>query len=142
MWLGKREELGSLSTFQNTTFPTRQLGFGPAPGAAGRAIVAPDAAPRWKSYGVSVDDLEISALLTRLSRPHPTGGVVIERAAILAAGADFPAIIAWITDRAGVPDTTVSSKRSRGLHGTRVGDGGATAPAAPQRYVLPAGALR
>ena len=89
-----------------------------------------------------MDDLEISALLTRLSRPHPTGGVVIERAAILAAGADFPAIIAWITARAGVPDTTVTPKRSRGLHGTRVGDGDATAPATPQRYVLPAGALR
>lgn len=91
---------------------------------------------------MSVDDLEINALVTRLSRPHPTGGVVIERAAILASGADFPAIIAWITARAGVPDTAVSPKRSRGLHGTRVGDGDATAAAAPRRYVLPAGALR
>lgn len=89
-----------------------------------------------------VDDREISALLTRLSRPHPTGGVVIERAAILAAGADFPAILAWITARAGVPDTTVSPKRSRGLHGIRVGDGEASAAAGPQRYVLPAGVLR
>jgi len=40
-----------------------------------------------------MDDLEINALVTRLSRPHPSGGVVIERAAILAAGADFPAVM-------------------------------------------------
>ena len=88
-----------------------------------------------------MDDLEINDLLTRLSRPHPTGGVVIERAAILAAGADFPAVIAWITARDGVPDTAVIPTRSRGLHGTQVGGGDRTAAAAPLRYVLPAGVL-
>ena len=33
-----------------------------------------------------MDDLQINALVTRLSRPHPSGGVVIERAAILGNG--------------------------------------------------------
>jgi hypothetical protein len=89
----------------------------------------------------NVDDLEISALVTRLSRPHPSGGTVIERAAILAAGADFPAVIDWITAHAGAPDATVSPARSRGLHGSRISTGTATASAAPLRYVLPAGAL-
>ena len=53
-------------------------------------------------YGV--EDVEISALLTRLGRPHASGGVVIERAAILAAGADFPAVMDWITSHDGTPE--------------------------------------
>jgi hypothetical protein len=88
-----------------------------------------------------MDDLEINALVTRLSRPHSSGGVVIERAAILAAGADFPAVINWITARAGTPDTTVSATRARGLHGSRITGGDATGSPAPLRFVLPAGAL-
>jgi hypothetical protein len=35
-----------------------------------------------------VDDDEIRAVVTRLARPHPAGGEVIERAAILAEGSD------------------------------------------------------
>jgi hypothetical protein len=35
-----------------------------------------------------VDDDAIRTLVTRLSRPHASGGAVIERAAILAEGAD------------------------------------------------------
>ena len=73
----------------------------------------------------AMDDLEINALLTRLSRPHSSGGVVIERAAILAAGADFPAVMDWIAARAGTPDTTVAASRDRGLHGSRLADGSA-----------------
>jgi hypothetical protein len=88
-----------------------------------------------------VDDLEISALVTRLSRPHPSGGVVIERAAILAAGADFPAVMSWITAHAGTPDTTVSATRAQGLHGSRFNGGGAHDSRAPLRFVLPADAL-
>jgi hypothetical protein len=89
-----------------------------------------------------MDDVEINALVTRLSRPHSSGGVVIERAAILAAGADFPAVMNWITAHAGTPDTTeLPATRSRGLHGSRISGGGATAPKAPSRFVLPAGAL-
>jgi hypothetical protein len=89
-----------------------------------------------------VDDLEINALVSRLSRPHSSGGIVIERAAILASGADFPAVMDWITAHAGTPDTTVVATRQRGLHGSRLSDGNATAPQAPLRFVLPAGALR
>jgi hypothetical protein len=88
-----------------------------------------------------VDDLEINELVTRLSRPHCSGGVVIERAAILAAGADFPAVMDWITAREGTPETTAAATRSRGLHGSRLADGNAAASRAPLRYVLPAGAL-
>ncbi len=89
-----------------------------------------------------MDDLEINALVTRLSRPHASGGVVIERAAILAAGTDFPAVIDWITAHAGTPDTTVSEPRRNGLHGSRVHGGGTAASPPPQRFVLPPGALR
>jgi hypothetical protein len=88
-----------------------------------------------------MEDLEINALVSRLSRPHSSGGVVIERAAILAAGADFPAVMDWITAHAGAPDTAVAPTRSRGLHGPRVTDDNATASRAPLRFVLPAGAL-
>ena len=88
-----------------------------------------------------VDVLEINALVTRLSRPHPSGGVVIERAAILAAGADFQRVMEWITAHAGTPETAVSAPRSGGLHGSRIKDGEAAASRPPRRYVLPAGAL-
>ncbi len=88
-----------------------------------------------------MDDLEINALVTRLSRPHASGGVVIERAAILAAGTDYPAVMTWITAHAGMPDTAVSATRTRGLHGSRITDGDAAPSRAPLRFVLPAGAL-
>ena len=88
-----------------------------------------------------MDDLEINALLTRLSRPHSSGGVVVERAALLAAGADFSAVMDWITAHAGTPDTTVSATRGRGLHGSRINGGDAIASGTPLRFVLPAGAL-
>ena len=70
-----------------------------------------------------MDDLEINALVTRLSRPHPSGGVVIERAAILAEGSDYAAVMSWITAHAGTPEATVSTTRGRGLHGARMNGG-------------------
>ncbi len=88
-----------------------------------------------------MDDLEIQALVTRLSRPHSSGGVVIERAAILAEGADFAAVINWIAAHDGTPDATVSATRGRGLHGARMNGGDAASPRAPVRFVLPHGAL-
>ena len=89
-----------------------------------------------------MDDAEINALVTRLSRPHPSGGVVIERAAIVAAGADFQAVMNWITAHEGTPEMTVSPTRSHGLHGSRISGGGnATDSSAPLRFVLPVGAL-
>lgn len=77
----------------------------------------------------------IRALVTRLARPHPSGGQVIERAAILAEGADFKAIIGWIVDHGGKPEAA-SAKRAGGLHGTRPNRGG-LADSEPQRFVLP-----
>ncbi len=88
-----------------------------------------------------MDDLEIHALVTRLSRPHSSGGAVIERAAILAEGADFAAVMNWIDAHDGTPDATVSATRGRGLHGSRMTGGDATASRAPLRFVLPPGAL-
>lgn len=88
-----------------------------------------------------MDDPAIRALLSRLARPHPSGGQVIERAALLAAGSDLPDIIAWITEHEGMPETAVASTHATGLHGTRVADGATAGVRAPRRYVLPAGEL-
>jgi hypothetical protein len=88
-----------------------------------------------------VDDDAILALVTRLARPHPSGGEVIERAAILAAGADFPAVMAWIAGHQGKPETAVPTASRRGLHGARLSDVGEAQSRPPQRFVLPAGTL-
>lgn len=90
---------------------------------------------------MGMDDAEIRALLSRLARPHKSGGHVIERAAILAEGADFPAVLAWINAHGGVPETTVAVASGHGLHGPRASDGGGGQERAPQRYVLPTGTL-
>ncbi|MEA2475674.1 MAG: hypothetical protein QOE06_3589 [Thermoleophilaceae bacterium] len=87
-----------------------------------------------------MDDDAIRELVARLARPHPSGGEVIERAAILASGVDSADVIAWITAHAGKPEMAVSSGRGGGLHGTKVSDRG-EADALPLRFVLPAGAL-
>lgn len=86
-------------------------------------------------------DDAIRAVVTRLARPHPKGGAVVERAAILAEGVASAAIVDWIIAHAGEPEETAAAGPSRGLHGGR-GYGGVEAPGrAPARYVLPAGAL-
>ena len=87
-----------------------------------------------------MEDDAIVALVTRLARPHRSGGQVIERAAILAAGADSPEVIDWILAHAGEPEATVSTTPKHGLHGARVADASGP-PRAPQRFVLPAGVL-
>ncbi len=87
-----------------------------------------------------MEDDAIRALVTRLARPHGSGGQVIERAAILAAGADSPEVIDWIFAHAGEAEAMVSTAPSRGLHGARFTDA-AESPRAPQRFVLPAGVL-
>jgi hypothetical protein len=72
---------------------------GPAPRRGRRSRVA-SGTSRWARRETrvgSVDDDAIRALVTRLARPHPSGGDVIERAAILAEGADLAAVMAWIT---------------------------------------------
>ena len=88
-----------------------------------------------------MDDDSILALVTRLARPHRSGGQVIERAAILAAGADSSAVMAWIFSHAGEPEEAVCRTHTRGLHGARI-SGIAGEPRAPQRFVLPAGVVQ
>ncbi len=82
-----------------------------------------------------MDDDAIRILVTRLARPHRSGGEVVERAAILAAGADSAAVLAWITAHDGQPEPVVPAASRRGLHGARSTEGESL------RYVLPPGAL-
>jgi hypothetical protein len=86
-------------------------------------------------------DVEIAALVKRLSRPHSSGGDVVERAALLASGNDFGAVMEWIAEHEGVPEAMVAEPPRRGLHGPRLGVSGGTAPRTPLRFVLPAGTL-
>ncbi|HTA13515.1 MAG TPA: hypothetical protein VK781_01495 [Solirubrobacteraceae bacterium] len=88
-----------------------------------------------------MDNDAIRLLVTRLSRPHPSGGEVIERAAILAAGADSAAILAWIAAHDGQPETLAPAASKRGLHSARLNDSGAVGSSTPRRYVVPAGVL-
>ena len=91
-------------------------------------------------FHAAIDDDAIRTLVTRLSRPHPSGGDVIERAAILAEGAESAAILTWIAAHAGEPEDLVSGTSARGLHNARNDRGRATSRM-PLRYVLPPGAL-
>jgi hypothetical protein len=88
-----------------------------------------------------VEDEEIRALVTRLARAHRSGSAVIERAAILAEAGDFKSVIAWIAKHDGQPEPGPGAASTRGLHGSRVNDGGEEQRRPPLRYVLPAGTL-
>jgi hypothetical protein len=88
-----------------------------------------------------MNEENIKSLVTRLSRPHPSGGVVIERAAILADGGDFPAVMDWITAHAGKPDAVAAASAQRGLHSPRLAESSPTTAPTPLRFVLPAAAL-
>lgn len=88
-----------------------------------------------------MDEDAIRIVVKRLSRPHPSGGKVIERSAILAEGGDCAAILEWITTHDGQPEDLAPAAGRQGLHGVRVSGGGATDTATPRRYVLPAGVL-
>jgi hypothetical protein len=84
-----------------------------------------------------VDDDAMRLLVTRLARPHRSGGRAIERASLLSSGADFGAAMAWIEAHGGEPELPAASRSSGGLHSARLGG---NVPA-PLRFVLPAGAL-
>jgi hypothetical protein len=88
-----------------------------------------------------VDDDAIRSLVTRLARADPSGGTVIERAAIVAEGSDAEAVIAWIVAHGGRPQEIVETPSRHGLHGSRHHGSGGSAPRAASRFVLPAGAL-
>lgn len=88
-----------------------------------------------------MEDDAIRALVTRLARPHASGGAVIERAAILAdSGADSTAVMAWIAAHGGKPEAAAPAAPRHGLHGSRLNDSG-TEARVPLRFVLPPGAL-
>ena len=87
----------------------------------------------------AMDDERIRSLVARLSRPHPSGGKVIERAAIVAEGAHSTAILEWIGSHGGEPEHAADRAATRGLHTAHLAN--ATASSTPSRYVLPAGAL-
>jgi hypothetical protein len=104
----------------------------------------------WRGVGQSVergatvggvDDDAIRALVTRLARAHPSGGTVIERAAIVAEGADSDAVMTWIVAHGGEPEAAVDTPSRHGLHGSRLHSGGGSTPRAASRFLLPAGAL-
>jgi hypothetical protein len=86
-------------------------------------------------------DEAIGELVKRLSRPHGSGGRVIERSVILAEGAESRAILGWISDHDGVGDSSVASARGGGLHGARASAGVAAADAPARRFVVPAAAF-
>ena len=88
-----------------------------------------------------MDDQAIRAVVTRLSRQHPSGGQVIERAAVVAEGAESGAILAWITSHDGLPESRAGVAPARGLHQGRLDATRGTSSATPQRYVLPPGVL-
>jgi hypothetical protein len=88
-----------------------------------------------------VDDDAIRSLVTRLARAHPSGGTVIERAAIVAEGADSEAVITWIVAHGGRPEAAVETPNRHGLHGSRLHASGGSAPRTASRFVLPADAL-
>jgi hypothetical protein len=88
-----------------------------------------------------VDDDAIHTLVAGLARAHPSGGTVVERAAIVASGGDADAVIAWIVARGGAPEATPDTSVRRGLHGSRLHDSGGPTPRTASRFVLPAGAL-
>ena len=88
------------------------------------------------------DEQQIRALVERLGRPHPSGGTVIERAALLAEGADFDAAMAWIVAHGGAPEISVAAAPRRGLYGAALDVSVAPASGKPRRFVLPPGALR
>ena len=86
------------------------------------------------------DDEKIRVVVKRLSRRHPSGGEVIERAAIIAE-ADAVAIIAWITAHDGQPEASESAGSRHGLHGGRLNGSPDPGSSTPRRYVLPRGVL-
>ncbi|TML08125.1 MAG: hypothetical protein E6G41_02990 [Actinobacteria bacterium] len=87
-----------------------------------------------------IDDDHIRDLIAGLARPHCSGGDVVERAAILAAGSDAAAMVEWIIAHGGAPEAPAAVTTPSGLHGARQHDNRRVA--LPSRYVLPAGALR
>jgi hypothetical protein len=84
-----------------------------------------------------IDDAALRELVTRLARPHRSGGRAIERASLLSSGGDFDAAIVWILAHGGEPELPAPPRSAGGLHSANQ----PSAAPAPLRFVLPAGAL-
>jgi hypothetical protein len=102
--------------------------------------VSDDERPAPAATGTTAEDIRL--LVARLGRPHASGGTVVERAALMAEGADLEAVVAWILARGGEPEISAPPVPRGGLHGPRsnsreTGAGFRT----PRRFVLPPGAL-
>jgi hypothetical protein len=87
-----------------------------------------------------MDEAAIRAVVARLARPHPSGGTVIERAAIVAEGGGAAQVVDWIIARAGRGEAARSTGGG-GLHGARSAEGTVGSDGPPLRYILPAGVL-
>jgi hypothetical protein len=81
----------------------------------------------------------IRAVVERLGRPDGDGGLVVERAAIIAEGEPALAIESWILAHGGEPELPLLRAPRVGLHGraTDFAPGGLVGRP-PRRYVLPA----
>jgi hypothetical protein len=91
-----------------------------------------------------MEDENIRTLVARLARPHPSGGDVVERVAILAEGDGFAEVMKWIETHGGKPEEGAAAAPSgsrHGLHGARFDESSQTASGPPRRFVLPPGAL-
>ncbi len=66
---------------------------------------------------------------------------MVERAAILAEGADFNEVLAWIDAHGGRPEWAAAPVSGGGLHGNRMQGGSVPARGVALRYVLPPKAL-
>jgi hypothetical protein len=88
-----------------------------------------------------ITDDGIREVVTRLSRTSKSGGAVIERAAIVAEGADSQSILAWVVAHDGQPEAQAPVVAGGGLHGGRLSSGGGMGGDAPRRYVFPPGVL-
>jgi hypothetical protein len=89
-----------------------------------------------------VDDDAIRTLVRRLARPHPSGGTVIERVAIVAEGTGSEDVMTWILAHGATPEAVVAKKSTRrGLHGLNDDAVGTAEARSPSRFILPAGAL-
>jgi hypothetical protein len=86
-------------------------------------------------------DDAIRAVVARLARPHASGGMVVERAALLAEGADFAAVMAWITAHGGEPEAMAPAAPSAGLHAARTSASAAPGADRARRFLFPPGAL-
>lgn len=136
-----RQIVGLLLAFRSTT---AVRGFD---GLLACHVLSAEAAAAWATSGCDpagdrvgvVTTDATGALVRRLARPHVSGGMVIERSVILAEGADSAAILTWIFDHDGVPDSVAATTPSSGLHGSRTTVSSSGGPA--RRYVLPARAF-